>query len=273
MTATVGNGWASTHASATAVAVARPSPSCSARARRSRLPSLSYTRADSPLPRRSSRRPVPTRRAAACPCGRASRANRRRSPTGSRATAARSALPARGAGCCSRRRRCRERRRTRSPRRSVQRPVGDAERAEVTRAPVRVERVDQRADVGRRVVAVEQVDVDRAAEPPDAVAQVARDVRRRDPDAVAVRMRALGHDHEPLAHAGPVAQPLPSSPSAPPPSYTCAVSMTVPPASTQASSTAKSRSRVTGENPASPAPAATAAAPAARPEELHVYLA
>ena len=42
-----------------------------------------------------------------------------------------------------------------------ERPVGDAERADLARAPVRVERVDQLADVDGRVVAMEQVEVDR----------------------------------------------------------------------------------------------------------------
>ena len=91
---------------------------------------------------------------------------------------------------------------------ACERPVGDPEGADVTRAPVRVQGVDQLAHVDRRVIAVEQVEIDRAAEALDAVAQVARDVRRRDADAVAVRMRALGDEHESLAHAGTVAEPL-----------------------------------------------------------------
>ena len=90
-----------------------------------------------------------------------------------------------------------------------QRPVGHPEGADLTRTAVRVQRVDQLADLDGWVVAVEQVEIDRTAEPPDALAQIARDVRRRDADAVAVRMRALGHEHDLLAHAGTIAEPLP----------------------------------------------------------------
>jgi hypothetical protein len=59
---------------------------------------------------------------------------------------------------------------------------------------------------------VEEEEIDRAAEAPDAIARIAGDVRGRDADAVAVRMRALGHGHEPLTHARTVAKPEPEEP-------------------------------------------------------------
>ena len=84
---------------------------------------------------------------------------------------------------------------------------------------MRVERVDQRAHVGGRVVAVEQVEVDRAAEAPmlsrRSLAMSAGVTR----GTVALRMRALGDEHDPLAHAGAVAEPVArATSSAPPPS-------------------------------------------------------
>jgi hypothetical protein len=93
-----------------------------------------------------------------------------------------------------------------------QRPVGDPERPDLARAPVRVQRVDELRHRDGRVVAVQEVDVDRAAEAFHAVPQVGRDVLGRDARAVAVGMRALGHERDPLAHAGPVTQPPPEEP-------------------------------------------------------------
>ena len=74
---------------------------------------------------------------------------------------------------------------------------------------MRVQRVDQLVDADGRVIAVQQVEVDGPAEALHAVAQVGLDVRRRDPRAAGLRMRALGHDYDLFPHPGAVAEPAP----------------------------------------------------------------
>ena len=179
MTATTGNGWASTQASATAFAlwpVRRPS--CSARARRSRLASFWYTRDDSPLD--PAKKPpacadqassgIPVR---ACHArDSASVADRQSGHGGSFWTASERCgllqqMPAtpRAAAYAF----------ASSIRGSVQLETPNARSSPARRCASSASISSPDVDGG--IVAVQEVEIDRPAQALDAVAQVARDVR------------------------------------------------------------------------------------------------